>query len=330
MDRAKKFLEQHLPQKKNTLLVVATLLITFGVYFSFPYRGIAATFPLMFLFSFLGAKVYPNFLFCSFASFGIGIFYGMMAALPDPFTFGFVTLIVSFCGAFCGKNLISSLGKKQWGKTFLCLFFTVLGIATPLFSAGLPTQFVAERQRAAEYLEKTYPDQTFDRMTFFYDLREKGYRANVEYRNGEGVLESELFFGRDEIRDGYFTDYATALLIKRKSELVRVFQKNEMNVITQEVEILPTKDGVVPGAYGQIPEEMIALTHFSVTFREEKPERTEFAQACKEVVAALKEEKVTFGALTFYGLDAGNTVHRCQVTWDTDPESILSLVTKNS
>ena len=68
--------------------------------------------------------------------------------------------------------------------------------------------------------------------------------------------------------------------------------------------------------------------HFTVTFRNETPARRDFADACSEALSALQESDVRFGKITFLGLDAGNTVYRCEVTFDTDPAETLSFVVR--
>jgi hypothetical protein len=82
------------------------------------------------------------------------------------------------------------------------------------------------------------------------------------------------------------------------------------------------------GSYGNIDESVIPYMQYRVTLREEKPERREFAEECSRLLKALQEDGVKFGKITFYGLDAGNTVHRLEVSFDTpsDPESLLADV----
>ncbi len=315
----------YLPEKKHIRLLLATFCLTLGVYFSFPERGFAATFPLMFLFSFVAGFFDCPILFFPLVGGAIALFYGVMASFSDPFSFAVVSALLALCGAFGARAILRLKAKRKIVMGLGFVLVLAIGTLLPLFFVGTPIAYRQEKQKAEEYLSEHYPDQTFGDMIFYYDFRQKKYCATVSYDNEGNTLTSSLRFG-EHVEDGFFSDYSRYVLMKRKTDLIEVFHQKEFSLITEEVELLVDRDQPVPGHYGTVSETLYPFTHFSVTFRDEKPDREEFADACRLVLLALREGGVEFGKITFYGLDVGNVLYRCEVTGDMNPEEILSQV----
>lgn len=311
---------------KELRLLAATLLVTLGVYVAFPERGLIATLPLLFIFAFAAFFVYPELHMISLLGGGIALLYGVMANLPASLLFGVFGAVSALCGALCARAIRKASSEKKLKAFILFLLPLLIGVLLPLFFAGSPVSYLRERDEALSYLEKNYPDQTFSRVVFYFDPSEKAYRATVYYDNEGNTLSSDLLFA-STVQDGYRKAYADYVLMKQKNELIRVFQEKDILVITDEAGLLLERSDPVPGTYGALSEKMLPLTHYTVTFREEKPERREFSEACAEALTALQEADVRFGKITFYGLDAGNVVYRCEVSFDTSADETLSFVT---
>ena len=116
---------------------------------------------------------------------------------------------------------------------------------------------------------------------------------------------------------------------KRKTDLIRSFHRISASVVTESLAVLSQEQNTtLKGFYGSLDESVIPNMHYSVTLREEKPWRRDFAEECARLLSALQEDGVTFGKITFYGMDAGRVVHRLDVTFDTsaDMESLLANV----
>lgn len=318
--------------KGHLRLYLATILVTLGVYLSFPEMGFSATLPWMLLFSAASFFLFPKLWFAPVASLAIAYFYGLMAALPDSVSFGFFSALFALCGSFCSKMFWKGLGNKKILSFVLCFAFLLTGIALGSLYLGTPWEFLSQEKEGKAYLAETYPDQEFFDIRFHREYRKEGYRATVSYDYSGNTLTSELFFGeKGEVEDAFFTAFTDFLAEKQKTNLIEVFQENKFSLIT-EISSFPKEEmkPPYPGKYGQENEEWQKKMHFSVTFREEHPQRREFALACGEVVEALREEEVLFGSITFYGLDGGNPILRCRVLPDTPSEEILSLVVANS
>ena len=312
---------------RSAKILIATVFVTLGVYFSFPEKGLVATLPVMFFFSFVAWLALPEIWF-SLAGGGVALFYGVTASLVDPALFAFISLIGALCGILCARFLYRFFGGSRWKNAALFLLCLAFGASLPLFYTGSPAAFERERERALTYLETTYPEQEFTDMVFRYDRQEKAYRATVSYPNGENTLKSDLVF-KDPVEDGYLADYGEYVLIRHKAAVIEAFLDKDLSVITDEGSLLIGPGEPVPGRYGELDESILPLTHFCVTFREEKPDRMDFADSIAEALNALSEKDVTFGKITFYALDAGNVVYRCDVLPDTPTDRILSLITYN-
>ncbi|MBR3837492.1 MAG: hypothetical protein IKJ74_05020 [Clostridia bacterium] len=327
MEKRKPFWKKWLPEKKSVQLLAATLLVTVGVWFNFPERGLPATFPLLFLFGFFGSVVYPRLWFAPVASFAIAFFYGSMANFPATGGFSLFSLTSGLCAALLAAAL-RNLKKSR--LKFSILFFLALipGLLAPFFFTGSPASYVKERQVADAYLEENYPGQTFDSVIFYYDREEKAYRATVSYGNEGNTLTSSLIFG-ERVEDGYRADYAEYVLRRHSSKLIEAFQAKELSVVTEANTLLYARDEAIPGAYGTLSEEVLPKTAYFVTFREEKPQREAFRDAIAQALGALKEKEVVYGQITFYALDAGNVVYKCIATPDLEEDDILAQITYN-
>ncbi len=319
-------LKKILPEQKTWRYLLSTLVLTLGVYFAYPIRGIVATFPLCFFFSILGYLVFDSLKAHCATSAAIAFFYSLMTDFYDPFSFTvfvvasalFAAFTVRFFKAFPqGKKIVLSLG--------ICAML-FLGVFGTTVICGTPMGFLKAKKEVSEYLSRTYPNQSFENVTVYYNLRERSYEAQVEYLFEGNDLVSTITFSK-EIRDGFLEDFVSWMQEKRKSVFIDVLKNGTEDVVVNSSGLAEkTPDGVFRGSYGSIDSEMEPLFHFSVTFREEKPERRDFADACRLVMATINEHHFDYGSVTFYALDAGNVVYECTVTPETDPELVLSLV----
>ncbi len=319
-------LKKLLPRQKTVCYLLSTLFLTIGVYLAYPVHGIVATFPLCFLFSAFAYVVSPHLSVHLGSTAAIAFFYGLTTDFYDPFSFAF------FCagGALCAALLIRLIRSFSKGKKLLLSLGAVLlvaaGIALPIIFSGTPSAFLEARKDTEQYLSTTYPQQKFEEVTVYYNLRERCYAAEVEYLFEGNDLTSTILFSQ-KMEDGFRDDFVSWMQEKRKSLLIDVVKKSSEDVLINSAGLAQMpKDGVFHGSYGVFGTEMEPLFHFSATFREEKPQRRDFADACRAVMATAEENNFDYGSITFYALDAGNVVYECTVTPETDPELVLSLV----
>ena len=315
-----------LPEQKTVRYLFATFILTIGVYLAYPFHGIVATLPLCFLCSAVAFLVSDHLAVHLASTAAIAFFYGLTTDFYDPFSFALFCTGASLCSAIAIRCLRALPKGKKALKVLGAVTVTGIAVALPMIFGGTPTAFLAVREDTGAYLSKTYPQQEFERVTVYYNLRERCYAAEVEYLFEGNDLTSSILFS-EKIKDGFQDDFVSWMQEKRKSLLIDVVKKSAEDVVIDSAG-LETKpeDGVFYGSYGVFGTQMEPLFHFSATFREEKPERREFAEACKAVMATVKENGFDYGSITFYALDAGNVVYECTVTPETDPELVLSLV----
>ncbi len=319
-------IKRFLPEKKTTRLLIATLLLTVGVYFAFPEKEMIATLPFPFVFSLLAYLCYPSWLFSVGLGFAIPLFYGKMAGLGVFFPFA---LYSSFCAA-CAVLVVAGLKKvlaKKYAFLALCIPFLVLGLIAPLWLVGTASDRSKAEEDVKEYLETKYPDQEFSDLVVYYDCREKGYLATAYYDFNGNRLDSSLFYENGEIEDGFLDDFSSWMQEERKSELIAILKEgtNEIRVDSDSLTEDP-KEMTFRGSFGSVQKEMYPYMCFAVTFREEKPDRESFAVACKEAVERLKKADFTYGEIVFEGLDVGRVALTCKTTPETAVEDILSLI----
>ncbi|MBQ3075053.1 MAG: hypothetical protein IJC26_03205 [Clostridia bacterium] len=319
-------LKKLLPQQKTLRYLLSTLLLTVGVYLAYPIRGIVATFPLCFFFSVIAYFFTDRLWIHLTTAGGIAFFYSMMTDFYDPFSFALYVVASALLAAFA-LRLLRAFPKKKKLLIFLglVLLIAVSALLSTVF-CGSPSSFRKAEKDTADYLSYTYPEQKFEEVTVYYNLRNRCYAAEVDYLFEGNMLTSTVLFTED-VRDGFLDDFVSWMQEKRKSLLIDVVKTGtEDVVITSSGLTEKTSDGVFHGSYGSLGAEMEPLFHFTATFREEKPERRGFAEACKNVMSVLKENGFDYGSITFYALDAGNVVYQCTITPETDPELVLSLV----
>ncbi|MBR7165973.1 MAG: hypothetical protein IKD18_06815 [Clostridia bacterium] len=327
MEKIKPFWKKWLPEKKSVRLLAATMLVTLGVWFNFPERGLPATFPLLFLFGFLGSLLYPALWFTPVASFAIAFFYGSMANFSEAGEFALFSLLSGLFSALLATAL-RNLKKSRIKYSVLFFLALIPGLLAPFFFTGSPADYVSHHRFANTYLEENYPEQTFDSMIFYYDREEKAYRAAVSYDNEGNTLTSSLIFG-ETVEDGYRADYAEYVLRRHSSKLIEAFQAKNLSVVTEADTLLFEREEPLPGTYGTLSEEILPKTAYFVTFREEKPKREAFRDAIAQALSALKEKEVVYGEITFYALDAGNVIYRCVATPELEEDAILAQITYN-
>lgn len=315
-----------LPEQETVRILISTVLLTVGVYLAYPIHGIVATLPFCFLASAFAYWISDR-LWVHLGTVGaIAFFYGMTTGFYDPFTFALFSVLSALLASFC-VGAVRSLLKGKKLLPVLALILVVLGaFALPFVFSGTPTALLSAQKDTKDYLSSTYPDQKFEDVTVYYNLREGCYAAEVEYLFEGNDLTSSILFS-EKVRDGFLDDFVSWMQEKRKSYLIDVVKKSEEDVLIHSAGLAEkTPDGVFHGYYGKVGTEMEPLFHFDATFREEKPERRDFAEACRNVMATIKENDFDYGSITFYALDAGNVVYECTVTPETDPELVLSLV----
>ncbi len=306
-------------------LCLATLCVTVGVYVSFPEMGFVATLPLLPLISLLTYFFFSKVWFIALLAAAISLFYGATANLPDPGSFCLVSLLASLLGALTGKMIC--LGSRKKWFYLIALFALAVSVVPTFFYAGTPGTYLTARKEAEDFLAHRYPEQEFSQIRFHWDVRACHHRALLYYDYEGNTLTSEVFFEAEGVKDGFFHDYTQWMMEKRKSQFIALFQEKGHSVITQ-VETLsePEEGATYPGYYGSAGEEWLKTMRFSITFREEKPDRREFAEACSKVLSDLQEKELVFDRVTFYALDAGKVCYRCQLSFDSDPQSALSEV----
>ncbi|MBR4288761.1 MAG: hypothetical protein IKT50_04930 [Clostridia bacterium] len=321
-----KDLKRFLPEKKTTRLLISTFLLTLGVYFAFPELETVATFPFPFVFSLFAFLVFPSFLFSVGVGFSVALFYGKMAGLSVFFPFAFYSAFSAFCAVFTIKGLKKVLEKK-YAFLVLCIPFLVLGLISPLWIVGTPSARSKAEESVKEHLEQKYPDQKFSDLVVYYDCKEEGYSATAYYEYNGNTLDSALFYKDGKIEDGFLDDFSGWMQEERKAELIAVLKKgtNEIRVDSDELTSDP-ESMTFRGSFGSVQAEMYPFMRFAVTFREEKPDRESFADACREAVGLLQEENFSYGEIRFEGLDAGRVALRCKVTPETTLEEIPSLI----
>ena len=321
------FMEKHdgeLGKGKGSLwLLLATLLLTVGIYLAYPARGLAATLPLLFLFAIAAVFLWQKPLWLSLLGGGVSLFYGLFTDLTDPFLFAVFSSVTILLAGGSVKGFCKGTKEKKKPFLLLAILCTLLGLVLPLFYTGSPMAYKMEEKEVNAYLAETYPDQEFHRITLYRNAREKGYEVRVTYPYESAELESSLFFGT-QVKDGFLEDFSLRLQEKRKAELIPLLKEADFSPVVDASGI--AEQNVFHGSYGEVGEEMKPLFHFSLTFREELPARRDFAQACGKVHRLLKENGFDYKEMTFYALDAGNVVYACTLTPETQEENILSMV----
>jgi len=323
----KKFsLKKVMPQQQTVCYLVATLLLTVGVYFAYPVHGLVATLPLCFVFALLAYFVSDRLSVHLVTTALIAFFYSLTTDFYDPFSFTLFCTLSALAGAFAARWIRAFSKGKKILLSFGIVGMIAVGILCPLLFSGTPAALLSAEKDADAYLSSTYPEQKFETVTVYYNFREQCYAAEVEYLFEGNVLSSPILFS-EKVQDGFLVDFVSWMQEKRKSVLIDVLKKSEEDPVVDSSGLAErTPDGVYTGSYGSLGTQMEPLFHFSATFREEKPDRRGFAEACKNVMATLKENGFDYGSFTFYALDAGNVVYECTVTPETDPELVLSLV----
>ncbi len=307
-------------------MLLATLFLTIGIYLAYPARGMTATLPFLFPFALAAAFLWQKPLWLSLLGGGVSLFYGLFTDLVDPFffaVFSLATILLAWGGV---KGFLKVTKEKKKPFLVLAILCTLLGLVLPLSYTGSPVAYKKVEKEVKAYLAETYPDQEFHRITLYRNAREKGYEVRVTYPYESAELESSLFFG-SKVKDGFLEDFSLWLQEKRKAELIPLLKEAEYSPVVDASGLAEkAEQSVFHGSYGEVGEEMKSLFYFSLTFREELPERRDFAQACGTVHRILKENGFDYGEMTFYALDAGNVVYECTLTPETQEENILSLV----
>jgi len=318
----------YLPEKKSVRIYPATFLMTLGVYLFFPERGLVGTLPFLFLFSLFSYLILPDWKICLIVSAGVSFLYGLMGSIPDPFLYALFSVLCTLCAVLFVIGIRVWRRKGRRSGLALSLLFLALGVALPMLYLGTPVAHWNSQKRMDEYLLRRYPDQVFSDTVLHYDLREKAYRATVEYANGENSLTSLILFYEDRVEDGFGQDYAVWMMDIRKSELISVFNSEAPCPVVLE-SLGFTEEGkelsFYPGSFGTLEESMIPLMHYSATFRSVHVTRKSFIDDVKKMLEFLKEKQVSFGAITFIGQQEDTPVYSCRITPETDPEEVLYL-----
>ena len=309
--------------KSSLWMLLATLLLTVGIYLAYPARGMAATLPLLFPFALTAVFLWQKPLWLSLLGGAVALFYGLFTDLADPFFFAIFSVATILLAWGSVKGLFRVIKEKKRLFLLLAVLCTLLGLSLPLFYTGSPLAYKQAEKEVKAYLATTYPDQEFHCITLYRNARKKGYEVRVIYPYESAELESSLFFGA-QVKDGFLEDFSLRLQEKRKAELIPLLKEADFSPVVDACGI--AEKSVFYGSYGEVGEEMKPLFHFSLTFREELPARRDFAQACGKVHSLLKENGFAYREMTFYALDAGNVVYACTLTPQTQEEDILSLV----
>ena len=319
-------LKRYLPKTKTVRLLVATLLLTVGVYAAFPERESLASFPILFLLSIASFFFHPSFVFGAGAAFATAFVYGKMAGFSDFLFFSAFAALCAFCGCATAWAL-KMTAKKKYGFLLLVLPLVAAGVALPLCLVGTPGERSAAEEAVSSYLSEKYPDQTFSDLLVYYDRAKDGYTVTASYDFNGNTLTSVLVYADGVTEDGFLSDFSGWMQEERKSELINLLKQGS-NVIYADSEKMTEnpEEMTFRGSFGSEPKEMYPYLRFSVTFREEKPDKETFAKACREAVGLLREAEFSYGDITFRGLDAGRVAFECKVTPETTEEDVLSLI----
>ena len=257
---------------------------------------------------------------------GIAFFYSMTTGFYNPFLFTLFVLATTLFAAWIVRSLRSVLKERKFAWIPLAVLMLAASVSLPILCWGTPAGYRDALRDVEEYLSETYPQQKFTEKKVYYHFSEKCYLAELTYLYDGNPLTSTLLLS-DPVEDGFLTDFVSWMQEKRKSVLIDVLKNGTEDVLVNSSGLSEkTSDGVFHGSYGQLGTEMEPLFHFSATFRQEKPDRRDFADACRSVMATMKEHGFDYGSITFYALDAGNVIYECTVSPKTDPEQVLSLV----
>ncbi len=319
-------LKKLLPEQKTVRFLISVLLLTLGIYLSYPIHGIVSTLPIGFIIYFFAYLVFDQLGVHVAAVAGIAFFYGLTTDFYDPFSFALCSALSALFAAFAVR-LIRAVKNGKKLLPLLSLAAILAGaVIIPFVFSGTPSGLIAAQKDTKAYLSSTYPEQKFEEVTVYYNLRERCYAAEVVYLFEGNDLTSSILFS-EKVEDGFLDDFVSWMQEKRKSHLIDVVKKSQEDVLINSAGLAEkTPDGSFRGYYGKVSTELEPLFHFSATFREEKPERRDFADACRAVMETIRENEFDYGSITFYALDAGNVVYECTVTPETDPELVLSLV----
>ena len=115
-------LQERWMKKQTEAILIATLLSTLGVFFSYPEKGMVATLPVAFLFFALSLCVYPRPFLTLLLSAGVSLVYGVMGRFELVFFWVLSSFFIALFTFLGMKGLRALLAKKK-GGSLLLLFF---------------------------------------------------------------------------------------------------------------------------------------------------------------------------------------------------------------
>lgn len=308
-------------------LALSGVSVFFGVVLSCPSSALAATLPLGFCFFLAASLVSRGWIFQAVLAAVLSLAYAFGMGVASPFIFAgeaLLSVLTALSLAACLRACKRSGKKALWIPAAVLL---LLGAALPLVLYGTPAEYLAARTGARRYLETRYPDQVFTRVDGYRDPALNVWHCDCSYTYEGNSLSSVILFG-ENTKDGFLEDRVAFAQEPRRSALIEALRDGEEGVLVEPdgfSQALADRD-VIPGVYGEEDAALNEEMRFSVTFRREKTQKREFALAIREVTELLREKNLSYDALRFVAVSAGEPVYECTVTPDIAPEELLDLI----
>lgn len=314
MNSPMEILRKQFPETSPYRLLASTFLLTLGIFFSYPLHGVAATFPVFFVFALGAFWVKKNFYFTVLVSAAIAAVYGIASVYDGALLFTVFIALSAICAVFTFRALASLFGGQK--KKAYLLLFLLPAVLLPVLFWGTPVHWYRAASQFRDYLASRYPDQSFEKLIVYRNAADGTWQCDADYRYQGHILTSRLSLMEDEIRDGYWTDYAEKSLIQYKPVLIESLSDcDSVSAVIEEEGLLYEQDECVWGVYGVDREENHAKMHFRITFRNEMKDRLEFADSCRSVLDELEKDGVIYGVVTFVAQDADQPVYRCEIAY---------------
>ena len=166
-------------------------------------------------------------------------------------------------------------------------------------------------------------------MDGYRDPALEAWHCDCAYACEGNELSSVILFG-DEVEDGFLKDRMALAQEPRRTAFIEALRDGEEGVLVEPdgySDALAARD-VIPGVYGESDPTLEEEMRFSVSFRREMTRKRDFALAIRDVTDTLREKGLTYDALRFVALSAGEPVYECTVSPDTAPEELLDLIVR--
>ena len=212
MNSLLEILRKHFPETSPYRLLASTFLLALGLFFSYPLHGVAATFPVFFVFALGAFAVKKNFYFTVLVSAAIAAVYGIASVYDGAVLFAVFIALSAVCAVFTFRAFASLfVGQK---KKALLLLFLLPAVLLPVLFWGTPVHWHRAASQFQDYLAARYPDQSFEKLIVYRNAADGTWQCDADYRYQGHTLTSRLSLGEDKIQDGYWTEYAEKSLMQ--------------------------------------------------------------------------------------------------------------------